>query len=613
MNLEETIKQLPDSAGIYQYFDKDGHLLYVGKAKSLAKRVKSYFNFTPCLKPNTNLSSRITKMISQTFSMNYIIVNSEHDALILENSLIKQLAPKYNILLRDDKTYPYIYIDNSADFPRFEITRKIIKSQNIKYYGPYSVGARDILDSVYELCRLVQKKGSLKSKKLCLYYQIGKCLGPCEKDVSKEEYAKELDLAKELIQNKKILLKKLHEKMHFYAQNLRFEEAGTVRDRCERIVRSEIKSEIDFASDENYDIFVLGHTQHRAVVVRIFMREGRIISSSHDYIQLHEGYDEDELYQRVLMDFYSIGKPPIVAPILVASEFEGREIIESYLTTIFEKKAEIRIPKKGDKKQLIDLALINAAELLKRERKQDSDEIPTQIKELLHLQKLPLRVEIFDNSHMSGVATVGAMAVYEDGKFDKKSYRTYHLQARDEYSQMRETLTRRVQSFSKNPPPDLWIIDGGATLLKLALEILESSGTFLDVIAVSKEKIDAKAHRAKGKASDIIHIKLANSDCEAKFPRKDDIFRLKDSDKRLQWVQKLRDEAHRCAINFHKKTKLKLDQESKLLELKGISQAKIIKLIKHFTTFEMLKKATIEDISSVLNIKDADIIKNIYK
>ncbi|MDT8339399.1 MAG: excinuclease ABC subunit UvrC [Sulfurimonas sp.] len=613
MNLEETIKQLPDSAGIYQYFDKDGHLLYVGKAKSLAKRVKSYFNFAPCLKPNTNLSSRITKMISQTFSMNYIIVNSEHDALILENSLIKQLAPKYNILLRDDKTYPYIYIDNSVDYPRFEITRKIIKSPNIKYYGPYSVGARDILDSVYELCRLVQKKGSLKSKKLCLYYQIGKCLGPCEKDVSKEEYAKELDLAKELIQNKKILLKKLHEKMHFYAQNLRFEEAGAVRDRCERIMRSEIKSEIDFASDENYDIFVLGHTEHRAVVVRIFMREGRIISSSHDYIQLHEGYDEDELYQRVLMDFYSIGKPPIVAPILVASEFEGREIIESYLTTIFEKKAEIRIPKKGDKKQLIDLALINAAELLKHERKQDSDEILTQIKELLHLQKLPQRVEIFDNSHMSGVATVGAMAVYEDGKFDKKSYRTYHLEARDEYAQMRETLTRRVQSFSKNSPPDLWILDGGATLLKLALEILESSGTFLDVIAVSKEKIDAKAHRAKGKASDIIHTKLANSDCEAKFPRKDDIFRLKDSDKRLQWVQKLRDEAHRCAINFHKKTKLKLDQESKLLELKGISQAKIVKLIKHFGTFEMLKKATIEDISSVLNIKDADIIKNIYK
>ncbi|MFA5455587.1 MAG: excinuclease ABC subunit UvrC [Sulfurimonas sp.] len=599
MNLEETIKQLPNSAGIYQYFDKNGHLLYIGKAKSLAKRVKSYFNFTPELKPNSNLSLRITKMISETLSMNYIVVNSEHDALILENSLIKQLTPKYNILLRDDKTYPYIYIDNSQSYPRFEITRKIIKSPNIKYYGPYSVGARDILDSIYEICRLVQKKGSLKSKKLCLYYQIGKCLGPCELEVSEEAYKKELDTAKELIQNKKILIKKLEEKMLFYAENLRFEEASEIRDRCERIGRSEIKSEIDFASDENYDIFVVQNALSRAVVVRIFMREGKIISSTYDYIQLHEGYDEDELYQRAIMEFYSSGKPPIVAPILVASEFEGRDIIESYLTTLFEKKAHIKVPKTGNKKQLIDLALINAAELLKKEHKQSDIEIADEIKELFSLQKTPNRVEIFDNSHMSGVATVGAMAVYENGKFDKKNYRIYHLDARDEYSQMRELLTRRVESFSKNSPPDLWVLDGGGTLLNLALEILESNGIFLDVIAISKEKIDAKAHRAKGGAKDIIHTKEST-------------FKLQESDKKLQWVQKLRDEAHRCAIGFHKKTKLKLDQESKLLALKGISQAKILKLLKHFGTFDALKKASVEEISSILNLKDANIIKNIY-
>ncbi len=599
MNLEETIKQLPNSAGIYQYFDKNGHLLYIGKAKSLAKRVKSYFNFTPELKPNPNLSSRITKMISETLSMNYIVVNSEHDALILENSLIKQLTPKYNILLRDDKTYPYIYIDNSRSYPRFEITRKIIKSPNIKYYGPYSVGARDILDSVYEICRLVQKKGPLKSKKLCLYYQIGKCLGPCELEVSEETYKKELDTAKELIQNKKILIKRLEEKMLFYAENLRFEEASEIRDRCERIGRSEIKSEIDFASNENYDIFVVQNTPNRAVVVRMFMREGKIISSTYDYIQLHEGYDEDEIYQRVIMEFYSSGKPPIIAPILVASEFEGRDIIESYLTTLFEKKAHIRVPKTGNKKQLIDLALINASELLKKEHKQSDIEIIDEIKELFSLQKTPNRVEIFDNSHMSGVATVGAMAVYEDGKFDKKNYRIYHLNARDEYSQMRELLTRRAESFSKNSPPDLWILDGGSTLLNLALEILESEGIFLDVIAISKEKIDAKAHRAKGKAKDIIHTK-------------ESAFKLQESDKKLQWVQKLRDEAHRCAIGFHKKTKLKLDQESKLLTLKGISQAKIVKLLKHFGTFDALKKSSVEEISSILNLKDAKIIKNIY-
>lgn len=599
MRLEETIRQLPDSAGIYEYFDKRGNLLYVGKAKSLQKRVKSYFSFSPSLRPNPKLSLRITRMIEQTESMNYILVNSEHDALILENSLIKQLNPKYNILLRDDKTYPYIYIDTSDRYPRFEITRKIIKDRDIVYFGPYSVGARDILNSIYEMCRLVQKKGCLKSKKLCLYHQIDKCLGPCELDVPDALYKKEIDLAYELIKNKKILVKRLEERMLFYSENLRFEEALELRDRVERITRSEIKSEIDFATNEDYDIFVISNSDSRAVVVRLFMRDGKIISSTHDYIALNEGFDEDELYQRALINFYKDEKPPIIAPILVASEFEGLDLMEDHLSRVFERRASIKKPKQGKKKQLIDLAILNANELLKKDKNTNDKKVLYDLQELCELQRVPNRVEVFDNSHISGVATVGAMIVYEDGAFDKKSYRTYHLDAKDEYAQMRETLTRRVESFSKNSPPDLWIIDGGSTLLKLALEIVESAGVFIDVIAISKEKIDAKSHRAKGRADDIIHTK-------------DEIFKLKSSDKRLQWVQNLRDEAHRSAIGFHKKTKLKLDKESKLLNLKGISQAKVVKLLKHFGTFEALKSTNVDEIKSILNEKDAKIIKNIY-
>lgn len=600
MTLEQTIKQLPDSAGIYQYFDKDGHLLYVGKAKNLSNRVKSYFNFTPVLKANSNLSSRITKMINETITLNYIVVNSEHDALILENSLIKQLNPKYNILLRDDKTYPYIYIDNAQKYPRPEITRKIIKSSDITYFGPYSVGARDILDSVYETCKLVQKKGCLKSKKLCLYYQIDKCLGPCELNISDATYKIELDLAQELIQNKKNLISKLTERMSFYAEEFRYEEAGEIRDRIERISKSEIKTDIDLASDENYDIFAITHSQKRAAIVRIFMRKGKIISSTHDFIQLNEGFDESELYQRVLMDFYANEKPPIIAPILVAADFEGLEIIESHLSTVFEKKAQIYVPKIGNKKNLIELAILNANELLKKDKKEDLSKLFEEIKELLSLQRVPRRVEVFDNSHMAGVATVGAMIVYENSKFDKKSYRTYHLDAKDEYAQMRETLTRRVESFSKNSPPDLWIIDGGTTLLKLAKDILDSCGVFIDVIAISKEKIDAKSHRAKGKAHDILHSV-------------DESFKLSPNDKRLQWAQNLRDEAHRSAITFHKKTKLKLDKESQLLTLKGISQAKIQKLLNHFGTFEALRELSVDELSCVISSKDANTIKNIYK
>ena len=388
--------------------------------------------------------------------------------------------------------------------------------------------------------------------------------------------------------------------MEFYALNLRFEEAGELRDRIEKISRSEIKSEIDFATNENYDIFVLQNSNTRAVIVRIFMRDGKIISSTHDYIQLNEGIDASELYQRAILDFYSKEKPPIIAPILVALEFEGLKAIQIYLSTIFEKTASIKVPKQGKKKQLIDLAILNAKELLKKDKNSFNTKVLYELQELLCLNRIPKRVEVFDNSHMSGIATVGAMIVCEDGAFDKKSYRTYHLDAKDEYAQMRETLTRRVESFSKNSPPDLWIIDGGSTLLKLASEIIASSGVFIDAIAISKEKIDAKSHRAKGKANDILHTK-------------NESFKLKNSDKRLQWVQNLRDEAHRSAISFHKKTKLKLDKESKLLNLKGISQAKIKKLLNHFTTFEALKKLPLEEIASILNIKDAKIIKNIYK
>ena len=599
MNLKETITKLPPSPGIYQYFDKEGKLLYIGKAKNLANRVKSYWLFTPELHPNNKLSIRIQKMLQQTTTLNYIIVKSEHDALILENSLIKQLNPKYNILLRDDKTYPYIYLDTSELYPRFGITRKILKSKNIIYYGPYSVGARDILDSIYEIAKLVQKRGSLKSKKLCLYHQIEKCLGPCELPITKERYQKEIDLATKLIKNKKLLLNELQKKMEFYAEELRFEEAAQLRDRIDKISRSEIKSEIDFATDENFDIFALAHADKKAVVVRIFMRHGKIISSSHDIIHLREGFDANEIYSRALLDFYKDEKPPIVAPILLAEAFEDLPLIQEHLSHIFEKNAKIIVPKRGKKKDLIQLATLNAKELLKKEPKIKDEKILQEIQELCNLEKRPYRVEIFDNSHMAGVATVGAMVVYEDGKFDKKSYRTYHLEAKDEYGQMRETLSRRVKSFTKSSPPDLWILDGGATLLKLALEILNSNGVSLDVIAISKEKVDAKAHRAKGKAKDIIYTK-------------EDIFRLKESDKRLQWVQNLRDEAHRSAITFHKKTKLKLDQESKLLSLHGISTAKIQKLLNHFGTFEDIKKLTIEEICTVLSQKDAKIIKNFY-
>ena len=595
----QQIQSLPHQAGVYQYFDKSNRLLYIGKAKDIRKRVKSYFRFTPKLHCSPTLNLRIQKMVSEAVTLSYIIVESEHDALILENSLIKQLKPKYNILLRDDKTYPYIYINRSEAFPQFLITRRVIKGKNISYFGPYSIAARDILDSIYELCALVQKKNCLKGKKACLYYQLKKCKAPCEGKITQEEYSLIVDKAIAYIENKKLLVKDLHLKMLSLSEQLRFEEATQLRDTIERIKKSSVHSQIDLASKEHYDIFCIVHNENKAIILKLFMRHGKIVSTTHNSITINEFFDKDEAYERALLDFYGNEKPPIIAPILVADNFNSSMLVQEHLSTIFEKKASITIPMRGTKKSLIELAKTNALELLKHVPKSNDFEVQKALQELCELQTLPERIEIFDNSHMASQATVGAMVVYEERGFDKSSYRRYHLEAKDEYAQMRETLTRRIESFPKNPPPDLWLIDGGQTLLKLARELLDSAGVNLDVIAISKEKVDAKSYRAKGKAHDILHV-INNP------------IKLLPSDKRLLWMQRLRDEAHRSAITFHKKTKLKADNELKILNAKGISIPKIKKLLQHFGTFEAIKSADFDDIASILNEKDANSLKKIY-
>lgn len=595
----EKIRSLPHQAGIYQYLDNKGRILYIGKAKNLSKRVKSYFNLTPKLSPKTTLSLRIQKMLSETVGLHYIIVENEHDALILENSLIKQLKPKYNILLRDDKTYPYLYVDMEEPYPRFEITRKIIKGKGVRYFGPFSVGARDILDSLYELLKLVQKKSCLKGKKACLFYQMEQCLAPCEFPLPRESYMALVQQGIEWIQNKRRLIKQLEAKMEFYSEALRFEEALVLRDRIERISKSEISSQIDMASSENYDVFAIAVNETRGCILRLFIREGKVASSTHDFIPLTPYFSLDEAYERTLVGFYGSEKPPIIAPILTAHPFESVEWVREHLSSLFGKKAILETPQRGNKKELIELALTNAYELL-RTPQPTNEVLLLQLQELFELDTLPNRIEIFDNSHHGGDATVGAMVVYDNGHFDKKGYRTYHLHERDEYGQMSEMLRRRIEGFGENPPPDLWVIDGGSTLRTLAADLLTSHGIHLDIIAISKEKIDAKSHRAKGSARDILHTA-------------DNTFRLESSDKRLQFIQLLRDEAHRSAITFHKKIKVKRDQSSKLLMVHGISQPKIHKLLEYFGTFEAIAKSDFETLCNLIGEKDAKNIQNCYR
>jgi excinuclease ABC subunit C len=596
LTLEKKLQNLPSSAGIYQYFDKDGKLLYVGKAKVLKNRVKSYFRFTPELQPSPKLSSRIYKMISEVDNMNYIVVDTENDALILENSLIKQLKPKYNILLRDDKTYPYIYMDSNDEFPRLDITRKVIKSKTIKYFGPFSTGSRDLLDSIYEIVPLVQKKSCIKGGKACMFYQIQKCLAPCEGKVSKEEYQKLLDEALHLLNNKTKIIENLTIKMNNYSEQFRFEDAMKMRDRIQTISKSQIKSNLDFAKDEDLDLFAVEQDTDKAVIVKMFIRGGKLISSTHNYVNITEITTIDEIYKTAIVNYYNEDLPYIPTSILIANEIENNEELESFISTKYKKKVSIIYPKIGLKKQLITTANNNCVELLKINKTSTPNKDYIAIKELFNLYKMPTRFECYDNSQMMGQAKVGAMIVWDNDKFLKEDYRLYNLEANDEYGQMKEMLTRRVERFAENPAPDVWVIDGGKTLLNLAFDIAQSVGVNIDIVAIAKEKIDAKAHRAKGAAKDILYTK-------------EDVYRLETSDRRLQFIQRLRDEAHRSAITFHKKQKRKEDKQISLLNIHGIGEAKIKKLLNYFGTFEEIKNSNLEQLSEVLNQKDAKLIR----
>ena len=593
--MQPVVQNLPSSAGVYQYFDTAGKLLYVGKAKNLKNRVKSYWRFTPEFTPNPAQSPRIIKMLLEADKLEYIVVETEEDALILENSLIKQLKPKYNILLRDDKTYPYIYIDESQEYPRFEITRKVIKGKDISYYGPFPTGGKALLDALYEVYPLIQKKSCLKEGKACLFYQIKKCLAPCEGKVTPKEYGEIVTQAKNAIVKRKKLITTLEEKMRTLAMQERYEEAANMRDTIEAISSLTISSNIDLANQMDLDIFAIQNGDERGVIVKLFMRNGKIISSAYSYFRHTHIFDTNEAYKQALLEFYTIDMPNVSRQILTAHTFEDSPQVAGTLSTRFKKKIEVLTPQRGSKAKLIALGVQNCEELLRT--KQSDTVMEQKIADLFDLAAIPYRIETFDNSHLMGVATVGGMVVWDEAKWDKNSYRRYTLHERDEYGQMKEMLSRRIANFKEYPAPDLWILDGGQANLNLAGQLLKEANVNLDVIAIAKEKLDAKAHRAKGAAKDLIYTIHG-------------LLELKPNDKRLHWVQRQRDEAHRYAIAYHQNKKRKIDTQVSLLNKKGVGKATVKKLIDYFGTFEAIESASKKDIERFTNKKISNIIKD---
>lgn len=588
--LIDEIRTLPNEPGVYQYFDAQNRLLYVGKAKILKNRVKSYFKFTPSLAPAEKLSPRISKMISEAVHLEYIVTPSEADALILENSFIKQLKPKYNILLRDDKTYPYIFINLNDEFPRFEITRKVVKGSNIRYFGPYFSGASELLEALYLNFNLVQKKSCIKGKKACLFYQLKRCYAPCEGKISKENYAKIVNEAIAALQNPNLLIARLEELMLNYAKAEDYEQAAATRDKIQTLKNMQTKVEVDLAKLEDFEAYSVACVHDMICAVRFSVQSGKITGVKTDIAQAKNAQKDEinEAYKQAILKSFIAGQPIISTKIFVHESFEDSELVEEILNERFGRKFSITCPKIGDKRKICEIATKNAEVSIEKYLKTHDNVLLNEIKEYFDLAHTPYVVEAYDNSHLFGEASVGAMVRYEHGEWAKQNYRHMHLNSKNDYDQMKESLTARALRFDKLSPPDLWVIDGGEVLLNLACKILASSGANVDVIAISKEKIDAKAHRAKGEAKDKIYTKNGS-------------FSLSTSDKKLQFFQKMRDESHRFVISFHRKTRQKNDMQRSILKQAGVSEGSIAKLISFYGSFDKISEANLDEVAKITN------------
>ncbi|MDR0467605.1 MAG: excinuclease ABC subunit UvrC, partial [Campylobacteraceae bacterium] len=459
-------------------------------------------------------------------------------------------------------------------------------------------------DAIYMIFPLVQKNGCLKEKKACLFYQINRCLAPCEKKISQDDYLKIVNSAISLINDRKQIVKLLEDKMDKAAKLLNFEEAGHLRDMQISIKNTLYTNQIDIAKLEDFDIFAVYFEENIACGLRLFMRDGKVVSSTHTIINSQNGFDKDELYIRLLFEYYTLETPHLAKNILIADSIDDIKDIEIALSKKCNFKFHLQHPKIGEKKHLCELAIKNAKELIKQEKNRKNINILNAIYELCELENRPFAIEIFDNSHIGGEANVGAQVVWENDKFIKSRYRHCHLNANSEYLQMKELLINRSIRFEKEAAPELWLIDGGETLRKLAEDIIESSGANVDVIAIAKEKIDAKAHRAKGGAKDIIYTKKGK-------------IVLATTDERLQFLQYLRDEAHRFAISFHRKTKRKMVTQSSHLKSAGLSDGVIKKLLDFYGSFEEIKKADTTTLNKLFSKqianKISDIINTILK
>ena len=602
-NVEEELKKLPRKPGVYIMRDDKDVILYVGKAINLHNRVRSYF------RENIGRGPAIDQMVSLIARFEYIVTDSELEALVLENNLIKENSPKYNTLLKDDKTYPYIKVTVGEDYPRILFSRTMKKDKS-RYFGPYTSAAAvkdtiELLNKLYQLrtCNRVLPR-DIGIERPCLNYHIRQCLAPCQGYVSKEEYRQQVAGALEFLNgNYSPILKDLEEKMKKAAEAMEFEDAARYRDLLSSVRQVSQKQKITEGVGEDKDILALYQDETEAVVQVFFVRDGKLIGREHYYMTHVPENNKPAILQDFVKQFYA-GTPFIPRELMLQYEIEDAELIEKWLSERKGSRVYLKVPKIGSKEKLVELAAQNAKLVLSQDReklKREEGRTIGAVKEISDLLQLPLtgtaRMEAYDISNINGFENVGSMVVYEKGKPKRSDYRKFKIKSvsgPDDYACMREVLTRRFRhgmeesreleeqemdqeygSFTKFP--DLILMDGGRGQVNIALSVLEELGIDIPVCGMVKDD----NHRTRG---------LYYHNIELPIDTHSEGFKL---------ITRIQDEAHRFAIEYHRSLRSKTQVRSVLDDIPGVGPARRKALMRYFKSLEEIRQATVEDLMEI--------------
>lgn len=580
-NIEEELKKLPGKPGVYVMRDKNDTIIYVGKAVSLKNRVRQYFR-------KTEKTARIEKMVSLIDHFEYIVVDNEAEALILECNLIKKNRPKFNVLLKDDKTYPYIKIDLRSEFPGVFITRRVINDGS-KYFGPYANpgSAKEMIDFIKQRYKIRQCRTLKERTRPCLNYHIGRCLAPCMGYVTKEEYRKQIDEIIDLLEGKvDKVVKELREKMQEAAEKMDYEQAATLRDRIQAIERVSEKQKVSNISENNIDVIGIAKSELQVCIEIFFVRGSKMVGREHYFYPDLKDMEDREILSGFVKQYY-LDNPNIPNRIMMREEIEDKEAVEEWLSTVLGKKVEIKTPKRGEKLRFVEMAENNAKVTLEN-REKDKSEILLEIKKVCNLDKIPRKIETYDISNISGEYMVAGMCVLQDGVIKKNLSRRFKIKTvyeQDDPKCMEEVITRRLKHSIENPKggfgtlPDAIFADGGITQIRATKKAIEKYNLNIPVFGMVKnDKHQTRALMDENRNELAISENLMNL------------------------ITKFQDTVHDTAITYHRKLRDKAITKSELDNINGIGEVKRKELLKHFGSVKKIKEATIEELMQVKGI-----------